>query len=208
MSAAQVSLSADSALAASSVPASQQVAAALASLSSGVSAGTDGPGAAASSAPAAPASAMPGSVRTTLDGGREAVIKLDPDHLGSVSIRLKMTGGRVDVAITVSDPRTLDVLDRDRHLLTAAVSGSGAPGGGLTLSHGETGPASASGPSFSGGDPGTEGRQASGRDAAASGDSSGRRRDGRDGAGTLSRDVGPDDAVPSPAPARPGALYV
>ncbi|MGI4763756.1 MAG: flagellar hook-length control protein FliK, partial [Janthinobacterium lividum] len=143
------------------------------------------------------------------DGGREAVIKLDPDHLGSVSIRLKMTGGRVDVAITVSDTHTLDVLDRDRHLLTAAVSGSGAGTGGLTLSHGATSPAAASGQSFPGGDAEARDRQTSGRDAPASGDpSGGRRRDGRHGAGAPSGEGGLDDAAPAPAPARAGAFYV
>jgi hypothetical protein len=208
---------------------SQQVAAALSSLAD---AGATGSSAAAPRA-AASDPAVPGEIRTTSDGGREAVIRLDPEHLGSVSIRLKMTGGRVDVSIMVSDAHTLDVLDRDRHVLTAAVSAAGLGGGGLALSHGglDATPASAAArPSPDGGGAGNReasgerssdrqasdrqasdrqasDRQASDREAASSGDRSGeRRRDGR--APASSRDAALDDVGSSAARPRAGGLYV
>ncbi len=85
---------------------------------------------------ATPGAAPAGKVTATADGGREIVVKLDPEHLGSVQIRLKMNGEKVDVSITVDNPSTLNLLNQDRHLLTSAVSALGLGSGPLLLSPG------------------------------------------------------------------------
>ena len=151
-----------------------------------------------------------GTIRTTPDGGREIVIKLDPEHLGQVAIRLRLTGGAVDVNITVSNPGTLGTLDRDRHMLTAALASAGLSGDTLTLATGSTAPAGGSSTATETGGQSASGQPQNGS-AAASGDPSGaggRRRDG----GASSSDA--SDALPAPtesagaAPDRAGALYV
>ncbi|MGI3904057.1 MAG: flagellar hook-length control protein FliK [Janthinobacterium lividum] len=198
----------DSTAAGQFASASQQVAAALSSL-----AGT-APESPAAVKSAAPATAAPrsvdtvGTVRTLPDGGQEVVVKLDPEHLGSVSIRLKMTGGKVDVAITVSDAHTLDVLNRDRHVLSAAVASASLSGDGLTLEHGTVETKSATpGTSTPNDQPGPmpDGRGS----ASASGNSSGghRRRDPRPSS-SATRDDAADAGLPIPDATRTGALYV
>ena len=56
-------------------------------------------------------------------------------------------GSTVDVNITVSNTGTLGTLDRDRHLLTAALASAGVSGDAMTLRSGSTDVAS--GPSMS-----------------------------------------------------------
>ena len=122
--------------AALALSASQQVTAALSGLADATgsadsaSSGTDS----ATGVSAPPEAALAGKVTTTADGGREIVVKLDPEHLGSVSICLKMNGEKVDVSIIVDNPSTLDLLTQDRHMLTSAVSALGL-GGPLALLH-------------------------------------------------------------------------
>ena len=182
----------------------RQVATALSSLAGAERLSTaDGPDPA--STPATSAPAQPGRIRPTVDGGREIVVKLDPEHLGSVSIRLRMTGGVVDVAITVSDGRTLDVLNRDRHVLSAAVSAAGLGNGGLTLAPGGADAAAPTPSSPSAG--GTPGRSLD-DGASASGDpSGGRRREPRPFPATT-LDGSPNDSPSIPDAARGNGLYV
>jgi flagellar hook-length control protein FliK len=192
---------------------SQQVAAAVSALVTlQTPTGQDGPADNARSA-AAPASATAdasatGQMRATADGGREIVIRLDPEHLGSVSIRLKMSGGKIDLAITVAETGTLDVLNRDRHLLTAAVSAAGLGGDSLILKAGA--PEAPAAQAFTTGGADTGSRQTSDRGASASGDpadTGGRRRDDHPSRPS-SNDGAADDGAAAVAPARAGGLYV
>ena len=139
------------------------------------------------------------------------VVKLDPEHLGSVSIRLRMTGNRVDISIAVSDARTLDVLNRDRHVLAAAVSSARVGGdAAMTLSGSATEavPAAAGTASGRGADAGTGGASDGGA-SASRGSSDDRRRGTRDGRSSLddgSSGEGDTDDAAASAPA--GGLYV
>lgn len=136
---------------------------------------------------ATPGAAPAGKVTTTADGGREIVVKLDPEHLGSVQIRLRMNGEKVDVSIVVDNPSTLNLLDQDRHMLTSAVSSLGLGSGPLLLSQGGfdgssqppgpsgggsdmNGPASQDGEAFASGDPAGAGQSRRGNDRAAASD--------------------------------------
>ena len=189
--------------------ATQQVAAALSSLADPGSAPDPDVGVQASRTAGADAAAgIPGTVRTTADGGREVVVKLDPEHLGSVSIRLKMVGGKVDIAITVSDAHTLDVLTRDRHVLSAAVGAAGLGQDGLVLSRQPAAEPAAS-PALPDGAGGGSGRSPDGGASASSDPSGHRRRDDRNPARPpASSDAGLDDPQPVLAAQRSGALYV
>ena len=179
--------------AALAVSASQQVTAALSGLA-GTAKSADGVGSANDGSigvSASPQAALAGKVTTTADGGREIVVKLDPEHLGNVSIRLKMNGEKVDVSITVDNPSTLDLLNQDRHMLTSAVSALGF-GGPLALSHsGSDGASQPSGPAGNGAD--MNGSSSQDGEAFASGDPA--------GAGQSRR--GHDRATPSDAVEEP-----
>lgn len=194
--------------------ASQQVAAAVSALA-GVPTST-GHGGSADTAPGTTASGTatadatpPGQMRTTADGAREIVVRLDPEHLGSVSIRLKMSGGKIDVAIMVAETGTLDVLNRDRHLLTAAVSSAGLGTDSLVLLKAGAPEVPANqAVATNGADAGS--RQASDHGAPGSGDpagTGGRRRDERTH-GPSSNDGAADDGIAASTPARAGDLYV
>ncbi len=159
---------------------------------------------------ATPGAAPTGKVVATADGGREIVVKLDPEHLGSVQIRLKMNGEKVDVSITVDNPSTLDLLNQDRHLLTSAVSSMGLGSGPLLLSHGGLDAASQpASPARGGSD--MNGPSSQGGEAFASGDPTGagqnRRGNGRAAPGNTV-DM-PEGDNPAPIPqARTEGLYV
>jgi len=192
--------------------ATAQVAAALSFLANpGSASGPDGGAESEPSRTPGPdaAAGIPGTVRTTADGGREVVVKLDPEHLGSVSIRLKMTGGKVDIAITVSDAHTLDVLTRDRHVLSAAVGSAGLGEDGLVLSRQPSAEPAPSPSSPDGGAGGGSGRSPDGSASASSDPSGNRRRDARNPApSSASADAGSDEPQPVEAAQRSGALYV
>ena len=184
----------------------QQVAAALTSLASSAPAAVTNSGD-STTASAAPDTAR--TVRTTADGGREIVVKLDPEHLGSVAIRLRMTGGTVDVSITVSNAGTLGALDRDRHLLTAALASAGLSSDAMTLTSGSTDVAGAPSNSTQAGGQNGSGQPQGGGFAATSDNptgAGGRRRDGTAPAG-----IGPDGSAvegSEPEQVRAGGLYV
>ena len=191
--------------------ASQQVTAALSGLTGAsgsadnVNAGNDGSAGVSATSGATSA----GKVTLTADGGREIVVKLDPEHLGSVQIRLKMNGEKVDVSITVDNPSTLSLLNQDRHMLTSAVSSLGLGSGPLLLTQGVgtssqpsspagrssdmTGPSSQDGEAFASGDPAGAGQNRRGNDRPAASDAV----DGQDG-----------DAPASVPQARIEGLYV
>lgn len=194
--------------------ASQQVAAAVSALASvptftGHGGSTDAaPGTAASGTATADVT-PPGQMRTMADGTREIVVRLDPEHLGSVSIRLKMSGGKIDVAITVAETGTLDVLNRDRHLLTAAVSAAGLGTDSLVLLKADA-PEVPTNQTVATGGAGAGSRQASDHGAPGSGDpaeTGGRRREDRRHSPS-SNDGGTNDGLAATTPARGGDLYV
>ena len=120
-----------------------------------------------------------------------------------------MSGGKIDVAITVAETGTLDVLNRDRHLLTAAVSSAGLGTDSLVmLKAGAPEVPANQAVATSGADAGS--RQASDHGAPGSGDpagTGGRRRDERTH-GPSSNDGAADDGVAASTPARAGDLYV
>ena len=139
------------------------------------------------------------------------VVKLDPEHLGSVSIRLKMTAGKVDVSITVSDAHTLDVLNRDRHVLSAAVSAAGLGGDGMTLARGkvETGAATPATPDQAGAGGQQSATPQGGGQASSSSDPSGGGRRRAPRPVDAATPEGSGEAVqPLADPSRSGALYV
>ncbi len=190
--------------------AGQQVTAALTGLA-GVadSAATATSGIGSPGVNATPGTTAAGKVTPTADGGREIVIKLDPEHLGSVSIRLKMNGEKVDVSITVDNPSTLDLLNQDRHMLTSAVSALGLGGPPVIAQNGSDGPSQPSGLPGSGSD--MSGASGQDSEAFASGDPAGpgqnRRGNGRTTAGDGVESMDGDAAVPI-AQARTEGLYV
>ena len=174
--------------AALALSAGQQITAALSGLASSSGStddatfGDDG----AIGVSATPGATPAGKVTMTADGGREIVVKLDPEHLGSVQIRLKMNGEKVDVSITVDNPNTLSLLNQDRHMLTSAVSALGLGSGPLLLTQGfstssqpsspagggsdMTGPSGQDGEAFASGDPAGAGQNRRGSDRAAARD--------------------------------------
>ena len=189
----------------------QQVTAALSGLAgaSGSADNANAGSAGSSGVSATPGAALAGKTTTTADGGREIVVKLDPEHLGSIQIRLKMNGEKVDVSITVDNPSTLNLLNQDRHMLTSAVSALGL-GGPLVLSQSSSDVSSqpsgaAGGRSDMNGPSGQDG------EAFASGDSAGagQNRRGNDRAAASDAVDGPDDDAPASVPqARTEGLYV
>ena len=56
---------------------------------------------------------------------RGMTIQLNPEHLGPVSVTLRMKAGVVDIHIAVANPETLQLLDEDRHVLSALVEAAG-----------------------------------------------------------------------------------
>ncbi|HEX4767285.1 MAG TPA: flagellar hook-length control protein FliK [Lichenihabitans sp.] len=178
--------------------AAAQVAAALADIgrSAAPDASATSMGATAAAGPAA--ASVPGG--TTVPGGKDIVIQLDPEHLGAVSIRMRISGDKVDIAIHVENSQTLDILSRDRHLLSTAVEAAGGDGSSFML--GSSAPGSAAGQpgqSSFGGQPGS-GAQQQGSSAAASFASGDRARRGEDQppgrSGQSSTQEGDDASMP------------
>ncbi len=192
--------------------AGQQVTAALSSLAgaSGSAGDTTVGDAGSLDVSATPGAAPAGKVTATADGGREIVVKLDPEHLGSVQIRLKMNGDKVDVSITVDNPSTLNLLNQDRHLLTSAVSSLGLGSGPLLLSPGGfDGSSQSSGPAGGGSD--VNGSSSHDSEAFSSGDpaGAGQNRRGKDRAAASDAVEKPEaDAPASISQARTEGLYV
>lgn len=110
----------------------QQVLAAFQSLSSvGDSDGTPASSSVANSS-SAPGTQQDEAGRSIV-GSRDIVIELAPEHLGTVSIRMRVAGDKVEVHIEVANPQTLDVLNKDRHMLSAAIEAAGGTPDSLSM---------------------------------------------------------------------------
>ncbi len=112
----------------------QQVVAALRSMAQEAPSGPRQPGddAPAAGAPTAEAASKPGLAPPPL-ANRQVTIQLNPEHLGSVSITLRLSARTIDVRIAVANEQTLNLLDKDRHLLSAAVEAAGGTADALAL---------------------------------------------------------------------------
>ena len=72
--------------------------------------------------PAAPGSPDdPTDLNTAIAPARTLTLQLNPGSLGTVSVRLHIIGGALDVQLGVSDPQTLGLLGRERDTLVAAL---------------------------------------------------------------------------------------
>ena len=70
----------------------------------------------------APSNASESSGQThTLAPARTLTLQLTPADLGTVAVRLHLTGNSLDVSLSVSDPKTLGLLGRDRDSLSTAL---------------------------------------------------------------------------------------
>jgi hypothetical protein len=106
--------------------AAQQIVQALQSL--GLNAATSTAKDSAPSAAASDAAAAATTSATPAVSGGVVTLALDPEHLGRVSITLRMRADTVDIKIEVERPQTLALLEKDKHLLTAAVDAAGRNG--------------------------------------------------------------------------------
>ncbi len=79
------------------------------------------------------ASASPTAAAANLAGTKTITIELNPGHLGPVSVTVRMKADALDIQIAVSSPQALQLLERDRHLLSAAVEAMGGTAGSLHL---------------------------------------------------------------------------
>ena len=92
----------------------------------GATSAVTSPAAATAAPPAAPSDAASSPIH-------QIVIQLNPENLGSVSIRMRMAGDRVDIQIHVANNQTLDLLNKDRHVLTAAIEAAGGSADALSV---------------------------------------------------------------------------
>ncbi|WP_173012503.1 flagellar hook-length control protein FliK [Niveispirillum sp. SYP-B3756] len=84
-----------------------------------------------------PAAQLTGRIEQAVSEGRTTLtVRLDPEALGRVEVRLEMQDGRVTASIAAERPATLDLLQRDSRLLERAVEQGGLQlsGGGLQFS--------------------------------------------------------------------------
>ena len=85
----------------------------------------------------APASRPADPSRPAVVGpARTLTLQLSPGSLGTVSIRLHLTGDALDVALDVSDPQTLGLLSRERESLVAALRDQATTVHSLTIQAG------------------------------------------------------------------------
>ena len=144
---------------------------------------------------------------------RVMTIQLAPDNLGAVSIHMRITADKVDVRIVVENMHTLEILNKDRHVLSAAIEAiGGGPGGPGVLGLGASPRLEASG----GGQPGTldfsqgNDRPPGGTSTAASGGQAGP-GNGRASApdpSNSSRDNDHEPTAPAPSRSMDRSLYV
>lgn len=80
----------------------------------------------AASGHAAPAQQVVGRIEQAIQNGQTTLtVKLDPDHLGRVEVKLELQDGRVSALITAERPATLDLLQRDARLIERAMEQGG-----------------------------------------------------------------------------------
>ncbi len=84
-----------------------------------------------------PAAQLTGRIEQAVSEGRTTLtVRLDPEALGRVEVKLELQDGRVTAHIAAERPATLDLLQRDARLLERAVEQGGLQlsGGGLQFS--------------------------------------------------------------------------
>lgn len=84
-----------------------------------------------------PAAQLTGRIEQAVSEGRTTLtVRLDPETLGRVEVKLELQDGRVTAHIAAERPATLDLLQRDARLLERAVEQGGLQlsGGGLQFS--------------------------------------------------------------------------
>jgi flagellar hook-length control protein FliK len=160
---------------------------------------------------AAPVAAtVPDAPTATPGVARTMTLQMNPADLGTVDIRMHMTGQTLDVQLTISNPQTLGVVSRERDTLTSALQGQNYELHSLVIQDG--GAAASSG----GNNAATQGDSSSGyarsdRQSTGGGaESQGGGRQGQ-GAGRTPQDDRQTggDARPRPSvPSRSGALFV
>ena len=142
-------------------------------------------------------------------GNRVVEIQLTPESLGAVSIKMRLSGDRIDVQIEVANAQTLEVLSKDRHILSAAIETAGGAHESLIL----TAPSKSGGEALTG-QPGSQASPDRGGQGASSAASSGGgsdQRNGRTAGSPFSNSTRADDPLPNadPVSSRLGAgLYV
>jgi hypothetical protein len=109
--------------------------------------------------PAMPAAQLAPALMTlakTPDGSQQMTVRLNPDQLGMVQIRLdRAPSGATHIQILADRPETLQALQRDQPALHKTLDEAGIPGAGRTLAfhdapHAETQSASSGGSSQGG----------------------------------------------------------
>ncbi|SNS45860.1 MULTISPECIES: flagellar hook-length control protein FliK [unclassified Azospirillum] len=91
----------------------------------------------ASASHLSPAAQLTGRIEQAVSEGRTTLtVRLDPETLGRVEVKLELQDGRVTAHIAAERPATLDLLQRDARLLERAVEQGGLQlsGGGLQFS--------------------------------------------------------------------------
>ena len=80
-------------------------------------------------APASPSAALAARTNVASDSGapvapaRTMTLELEPTALGAINVRLHLIGASLDVSLSVSDPKTLGLLTRERSSLSDALGG-------------------------------------------------------------------------------------
>ena len=137
----------------------------------------------ADEAAAAPAAAATPTVVAPTPASRTMTLVLEPDNLGTVTVRMQLRGNSLDLQLDVASSQTLGLLTRDKESLTAAMSGQDYQVGTLTMRASDTQTASqgqdngtqnhdqrsGGSSSFQGGSPSSDGRSQPGDRGATSG---------------------------------------
>ncbi|WP_158808110.1 flagellar hook-length control protein FliK [Beijerinckia sp. L45] len=69
---------------------------------------------------------------------RTMTLVLEPDNLGTVTVRMQLRGGSLDLQLDVANPQTLGLLTRDKDSLTAAMNSQDYQVGTLTMRASDT----------------------------------------------------------------------
>jgi flagellar hook-length control protein FliK len=79
-----------------------------------------------STAQATPGAQLSGRIEQAVANGQTTLtVRLDPEHLGRVEVKLEMQDGRVTAMIAAEKPATLDMLQRDARLIERALEQGG-----------------------------------------------------------------------------------
>jgi flagellar hook-length control protein FliK len=158
---------------------------------------------------AAPTPATPDAPKSALGVARTMTLQMNPAELGTVDIRLHMTGQTLDVQLTISDSQTLGIIKRDRDSLASALHDQNYALNSLVIKDGAASTSSGGNNGSQGDTSGNNARQ----DRQSSGTGSDTQSSGRQGSGadrSTRGDRRPTRDVPSRAVAdgRSGTLYV